>query len=329
MKPAPKEQWSDLPVIRSFRRDRASSLHLHTNRKPLYLKRTLATLNLRDELEWRMSRVFRTRSAAVLVLATIGGVMTEAEGAWGLQFQVRMKATDSWSSSVIAKPGDVALFRFGSYSDPGTLITEPTGPTAALSLCRFTGSNQWAGFLPGDFINPHVVRTIMTGNKLLTQINENTIGTSDALSYGSQLFVGFYTEAYKEIYIGSINIGPAEASRTLTFKNKTYGADDKPGQIFWTENTIFIGKVFPPSDYPNHTDLNATVQVISSCPSDFNGDRVVDDSDYQIFVFAYDTFVCEDPSMPPGCPSDLNRDGVVDNEDALVFVAAYNTMLCQ
>ncbi|MFN9971304.1 MAG: hypothetical protein ACK58T_15560, partial [Phycisphaerae bacterium] len=74
----------------------------------------------------------------------------------------------------------------------------------------------------------------------------------------------------------------------------------------------------------------ATVSVSSapSCPADLNGDRQVDDDDFQIFVLAYNIRDCADPSMPSGCPADLNSDAFVDDADVSRFAEAYDVLLC-
>jgi len=64
------------------------------------------------------------------------------------------------------------------------------------------------------------------------------------------------------------------------------------------------------------------------CPSDFNGDGFVDDSDFTIFVVAYNILDCSDPAMPAGCPADVNGDGFVDDADFTLFVGAYNALIC-
>lgn len=64
------------------------------------------------------------------------------------------------------------------------------------------------------------------------------------------------------------------------------------------------------------------------CAGDFNNDSLVDDSDFQIFVVAYDLLDCADPAMPAGCPADLNADALVDDLDFQVFVVAYNELVC-
>lgn len=65
-----------------------------------------------------------------------------------------------------------------------------------------------------------------------------------------------------------------------------------------------------------------------SCPSDLNGDGLVDDADFTIFVVAYNILDCADPSMPAGCPADINGDGLVDDADFTLFVVAYNALIC-
>ncbi|MBX3380381.1 MAG: hypothetical protein KF805_09805 [Phycisphaeraceae bacterium] len=74
--------------------------------------------------------------------------------------------------------------------------------------------------------------------------------------------------------------------------------------------------------------LRVAFQIPGSCPGDLNSDGLVDDSDFTIFVVAYNILDCADPDMPPGCPADLNQDGVVEDTDFTIFVAAYNELLC-
>jgi len=64
------------------------------------------------------------------------------------------------------------------------------------------------------------------------------------------------------------------------------------------------------------------------CAGDLNNDGFVDDSDFVLFLGAYNILDCADPSMPAGCPADLNGDDVVDDGDFIVFVGAYNTLVC-
>jgi len=70
------------------------------------------------------------------------------------------------------------------------------------------------------------------------------------------------------------------------------------------------------------------VQGGSTCPADLNGDDVVDDTDFVLFVVAYNLLDCADPAMPPGCPADINGDTFVDDADFVAFVAGYNELIC-
>jgi len=64
------------------------------------------------------------------------------------------------------------------------------------------------------------------------------------------------------------------------------------------------------------------------CPCDFNGDDLVDDSDFTTLVVAYNLLDCESPGMPANCVADINGDGAVDDTDFSIFVVAYNNLVC-
>ncbi|MBS0187924.1 MAG: hypothetical protein JSS51_07635 [Planctomycetes bacterium] len=57
-----------------------------------------------------------------------------------------------------------------------------------------------------------------------------------------------------------------------------------------------------------------------TCPADLNGDTLVDDLDFQIFVGAYDVLL-----SPLG---DFNFDAVTDDADFQVFLRAYGDLVC-
>lgn len=70
------------------------------------------------------------------------------------------------------------------------------------------------------------------------------------------------------------------------------------------------------------------IRIGSVCVGDLNHDGLVDDSDFVVFVGAYNVLDCADPAMPVGCPADLNADGFVDDADFVAFVAAYEKLVC-
>jgi hypothetical protein len=69
--------------------------------------------------------------------------------------------------------------------------------------------------------------------------------------------------------------------------------------------------------------------ALTLCSADLNCDGIVEDSDFTIFVTAYNLLDCADPAMPAGCPSDLNADGIVEDSDFILFVGAYNLLVCE
>jgi len=73
---------------------------------------------------------------------------------------------------------------------------------------------------------------------------------------------------------------------------------------------------------------NFRVRFIRSCPADLNGDGLVEDTDFTLFVASYNLLDCADPAMTPGCPADFNVDALVDDSDFTVFVGAYNELVC-
>ncbi len=62
------------------------------------------------------------------------------------------------------------------------------------------------------------------------------------------------------------------------------------------------------------------------CPADLNGDGMVDDADYTLFLAAYNLTAC--PTPPAECPGDLNLDGAVDDTDFQLFLISYNLTVC-
>ncbi len=80
------------------------------------------------------------------------------------------------------------------------------------------------------------------------------------------------------------------------------------------------------SDCGTLTSDPAELTIETCCPADFNFDGLVDDTDFVIFVIAYDELLCPEPPDP--CPCDLNLDGIVEDADFSIFVAAYNALLC-
>ncbi|HEX8878213.1 MAG TPA: LamG domain-containing protein [Phycisphaerales bacterium] len=65
-----------------------------------------------------------------------------------------------------------------------------------------------------------------------------------------------------------------------------------------------------------------------ACATDMNGDLLVDDADFSIFVGQYDVLLCSEPTMPFGCVGDFNQDGQVDDTDFTIFTGEYDQLVC-
>ncbi|MBX3380018.1 MAG: hypothetical protein KF805_07970 [Phycisphaeraceae bacterium] len=94
-------------------------------------------------------------------------------------------------------------------------------------------------------------------------------------------------------------------------------------------NIYFNGAPVGGSTISSGTGIDWTQPIVGTpCAGDLNNDGFVEDSDFVIFLAAYNILDCADPSMPAGCPADFNNDNFVDDADFVIFVAAYNNLLC-
>ncbi|MBS0189486.1 MAG: hypothetical protein JSS51_15590 [Planctomycetes bacterium] len=62
------------------------------------------------------------------------------------------------------------------------------------------------------------------------------------------------------------------------------------------------------------------LEVAVTCAADFDGDNLVDDTDFGFFVVTYNELI--------DARCDLNGDGVTDDSDFTQFVVAYDNLLC-
>ncbi|MBX3437545.1 MAG: hypothetical protein KF861_08650 [Planctomycetaceae bacterium] len=98
-----------------------------------------------------------------------------------------------------------------------------------------------------------------------------------------------------------------------------------------TGDLVRLHGVFAQFDTTAPFDAGYQIYVTSierMCPGDIDGNQMVDDADFSIFVVAYDILDCLDPAMTAECPADLNGDGLVEDADFSIFVVAYNALLC-
>ncbi len=146
-------------------------------------------------------------------------------------------------------------------------------------------------------------------------------GTSAALKYYVRKFFGGSASLRPD------QIGPMRGRSALTWSDGRMLA-----AIHNTLKRVDLG-MYPPSDsttvsgWSHGTDgtvllANAIEHAarLTPCPGDFNGDGLVDDSDFVIFIPAYEQLI--NPR------ADLTGDGLSDDADFQSFVAAYNALEC-
>jgi hypothetical protein len=123
----------------------------------------------------------------------------------------------------------------------------------------------------------------------------------------------------------SFGFNAADTAHAIPAGTLTRGRSYNAFLYFSGRSQIFDGTLnrLVAYDYATYATLFTV-----ACIGDLNRDNVVDDADFSIFAQAYDTLLCEEPTMPFGCPADLNRDGSVDDADFSIFAVAYNDLIC-
>ncbi|MGH7245006.1 MAG: beta-propeller fold lactonase family protein [Phycisphaerales bacterium] len=190
-----------------------------------------------------------------------------------------------------------------------------------------------------------VFRFRLNGDGSVTELSAQNISGASLLHFFSlgpvqgEIYVSDYgsNKVYRLVtnpVDGSFTVKQAiDSTQTIdcTFSpdgNEMYSARHNSGGIdrftynSGTDSWTFTSTVSTPS----MGSIAAYVPAV--CPADLTGEGFVDDSDFVIFVQAYNILDCADGSMPIGCPADFNLDGLVDDSDFVIFVAAYNALVC-
>jgi hypothetical protein len=123
----------------------------------------------------------------------------------------------------------------------------------------------------------------------------------------------------------SVGFNAADTAHAIPAGTLARGRSYNAFLYFSSRSQIFDGTLNRLVAY-DHATYAALLTV--ACVGDLNRDNFVDDADFSIFAPAYDTLLCDEPSVPFGCPADLNRDGSVDDADFSIFAVAYNDLLC-
>lgn len=143
------------------------------------------------------------------------------------------------------------------------------------------------------------------------------------------------------IHIGGITIDPDFASTDIAILNNasvlasssSYNNGSRYSYYARVPvaqgDTIDLSQGFGTNgSYLNDSTAFRFTVALNQCIADLNADGAVDDSDFSVFVPAYNLLDCADPAMSIGCIADINHDGFVDDADFAFFVVAYNTLIC-
>lgn len=189
-------------------------------------------------------------------------VSSTAPAAWGLKYELWNGS--SWVPTIMANAGDTVRFRIGAYFDVGTKITTADGTGNAMAVSRFTGSNEFTSFLPGDGLQ-NVVRTASSGEVSIVQTSGGVIGTTSITSFAGQSLATLppQPQTYYELLQGEIKLGPSGVLRLL-LRNKTFGSGSTPGMRFYHDGSpVNLQSAMP--DTPR-VDINADI-FIPATPS--------------------------------------------------------------
>lgn len=217
-----------------------------------------------------------------------------------------------------------------------------------------TGNNTWfsrdiAGATPKSVVipvNQSNVRSVYAlmgtwqGTTIQTRFVDISVANSDGFLHTVRFFGGvdirdWYNGAYTNSItswkttpsVYSVNIGPNGAAGTSRLDMQRI---DLPPQFWWaTLTSITIKDYSATTGGAQHAFLyGLTVSKDVRCPADLDGDGLVNDSDFVVFVKSYDALDCTDPTIPVRCQADFNGDGVVNDADFTFFVGAYDKLLC-
>lgn len=272
--------------------------------------------------------------------------------------------TNIFADSVVVLPDESILFcgRRGAFvlgqQDPAAMIVARIDPATGNLLWsrefdRFQPGFQAIRYSPTDKL-VMIAGTIPASGSVIRGASILKIDPASGAFAGAQVYGSFAA--------GSINTGTgitffdpwggyslvgttndiAAANALLMVKTYTtlesgcrespYTPANEPISLtianFPLQITEATASTFPQTTTSPLTKLQKDACFNKRCVGDLNGDGLVDDADFVIFVAAYDALLCPTDPRFTCCPADFNADGFVDDTDFVLFSAAYNDLLC-
>lgn len=241
-------------------------------------------------------------------------------------FVARWRGTfpSGWSAlgtGVDTPPSCVAALPNGDFVLGGPITT--AGGKVSLKFAHWTDSGRlWVSVEPETQSSPSGNSATFTSTP--SHGYENVIAQWELETYSAsgeylQLFNGMVLSSSNTVVSitqpsASIESGPS----TLVLSNLTSKLNNRRVRVIFSNS---CGSIASQSSA-------CYLYIAGGCPADLNHDGVVDDSDFSLFVVAYDLLDCVDPAMSANCPADFNGDTYVNDADFLIFVEAYNILLC-
>ncbi|MGH7242419.1 MAG: dockerin type I domain-containing protein [Phycisphaerales bacterium] len=266
-------------------------------------------------------------------------------------------SSNSFTARIIAEPGSVGTAEFASPLELSINLPE-IGPGYFLAQWSFGDPDSMvAAFPSGNYIFGISEGSMGSSLGEIARA-ENTYWSDEIPAFTGECFQAMQNVDSSIDFGASFNTfsAPAPANLGVTFLSILDSSNSVVFNEFFPSSdgarTIPAGTLLPGRAYRavlffssrvelQTADLGGSTSIaafdrvttaplftLPTCVGDLNNDGLVDDSDFVIFVGAYNLLDCADPSMAPGCPADLNRDGFVDDSDFVLFVGAYNELIC-
>jgi len=212
--------------------------------------------------------------------------------------------------------GYVSSESFLWQSGSSAILPSPAGTHSQVVAMNEDGS-VLVGYT-SDEVNRFAGRWTASGHHSLgTLPNGLDPGTANAVSRDGKVIAG-QGGPYGHLFVWTPQLGAIDLVQALI----CHGNVSIVGyQNWWVTSMTSDGKHIV--GYASETGTNKNVPWIidwPSCPADLNGDGVVDDADFSIFVMSYNIYL--------DTIGDLNYDCVTDDADFSHFVVAYNELLC-
>lgn len=128
--------------------------------------------------------------------------------------------------------------------------------------------------------------------------------------------------------LGQVSIGGVLAAERGAHTGMFFRSSTVPVPIGTRQAVVQVRMTRTEGTYNDGYADDLSFSLGAACPCDLNGDGLVEDADFTLFVGSYSILDCVDPTMTPGCPADFSGDGLVDDADFTIFVVAYNALVC-